>query len=320
MTLSLTAKRFSFSSGHPFANTFFSETEPKKLPVPSRIASLAPTSTPPYSDPPSLSSSTDDLPASGAGAGAGTPPLPPPVEQVQRDIRIYTKYFQRYELLIEYKNLRNPNHCPPGMYIKPNPEDLFEWHGVLFIHRGYYKEGVFKFIMTIPDGYPDEGPSVRFITDMFHPLIDNRDGHFSLRQQFPAWRPHRDFLCHVLHYVKNAFKEAVMANLEGMFFQERPTFAKLAAQCAQLSASEGIVFDNDGPHGEENQGESLVRFFPLEENEFKAKKIQMLSFVAQRNNVPPPPTSSMPAPPTLEEQLVTGLKNVTTNISKFLNA
>ncbi|KAI8853092.1 ubiquitin-conjugating enzyme/RWD-like protein, partial [Chytridium lagenaria] len=188
--------------------------------------------------------------------------------------------FQRYELLIEYKNLRNPNHCPPGMYIKPHPDDLHEWHGVLFIHRGYYKEGVFKFVMTIPDGYPEEGPSVRFVTDMFHPLIDNRDGLFSLRQQFPQWRAHKDYLCHVLHYIKNSFKEAVMANLEGVFFTERPLFAKLAAQCAQLSASEGIVFDNDGPHGEENAGESLVRFAPLTDDEFRAKKNQMLSFVA----------------------------------------
>ncbi|KAJ3219767.1 hypothetical protein HDU67_009579 [Dinochytrium kinnereticum] len=199
------------------------------------------------------------------------------------------------------------------MYIKPNFDDLHE--------------GVFKFIMKIPEGYPEEGPSVRFVTDMFHPLIDNRDGHFSLRQQFPQWRAHKDYLCHVLHYIKNSFKEAVMANLEEMhcpnreahrmFFMERPLFAKLAAQCAQLSASEGIVFDNDGPHGEENEGESLVRFNPLQEDEFKAKKIQMLSFVA-RANVPPPPTMAQPA--SLEEQLVSGLKNVTSNLSKFLQS
>jgi ubiquitin-protein ligase len=29
------------------------------------------------------------------------------------------------------------------------------WYGVLFIHHGIYEEGVFKFIMTIPENYPD---------------------------------------------------------------------------------------------------------------------------------------------------------------------
>ncbi len=29
------------------------------------------------------------------------------------------------------------------------------WYGVLFIHHGIYEEGVFKFVMTIPENYPD---------------------------------------------------------------------------------------------------------------------------------------------------------------------
>ncbi|KAJ3096495.1 hypothetical protein HDU97_005854 [Phlyctochytrium planicorne] len=180
--------------------------------------------------------------------------------------------------------------------------------------------------MTIPDGYPEEGPTVRFITDMFHPLVDNRDGFFALRQQFPQWRAHKDYLCHVLHYVKNSFREAVLSNLEEvhcpnkeahrMFFHERPLFAKLAAQCAQLSASEGIVYDNDGPHGEPNEGESHIRFERMDENEFKTRKIQMLSFQA-RANVPPPPSTTSPS---IEDPFVTGLKNVTNNLSRFLQS
>ena len=29
------------------------------------------------------------------------------------------------------------------------------WYGVLFIHHGIYEEGAFKFVMTIPENYPD---------------------------------------------------------------------------------------------------------------------------------------------------------------------
>jgi hypothetical protein len=52
---------------------------------------------------------------------------------------------------------------------------------------------------------------------------------------------------------------------------ERPAFAKLAAQCAQLSASEGILFDTDTPDG------SLIQFTPLEDNEFNQVKGKMLN-------------------------------------------
>ena len=132
--------------------------------------------------------------------------------------------------------MRNPKNCPTGVYILPeednlNGEDIvFQcihmfnfnfitqikvWHGVLFIHRGYFKEGIFKFQIHIPEEYPDEGPSVYFMTDMFHPLISTSNGAFSLKQQFPIWRPQKDFICHVLHYIKNSFKESSMLKLEG---------------------------------------------------------------------------------------------------------
>ncbi|KAJ3185880.1 hypothetical protein HK101_009789 [Irineochytrium annulatum] len=209
----------------------------------------------------------------------------------------------------------------------PNPDDLNEWHGALFIHRGYYKEGVFKFIVSIPDGYPDEGPTVRFVTDMFHPLIDSRDGFFSLRQQFPSWRPNKDYICHVLHYIKNSFREAVMLNLDEthcpnrdahrMFFNERELFAKLAAQCAQLSASDGILYDNDGPKGEVGGGESLIRFAPLDDERARELKGAMFSYSTRRQEVDEEDQEKVQE---VENQLVSSLKNMTTNLSKLLTA
>ncbi|KAJ3417388.1 hypothetical protein HDV05_004853 [Chytridiales sp. JEL 0842] len=177
----------------------------------------------------------------------------------------------------------------------PHPDNLNEWHGTLFVHRGYYKGGVFKFVIDIPDGYPDEGPSVRFITDMFHPLIDSRDRHFSLRQQFPSWRPHKDYLCHVLHYIKNSFREAFLANLEEnscpnkdalrLFHTERHAFSKLTAQCAELSASEGILYDTETPDG------SLIQFAPLDENQFDQIRTNMLNILQPENDPMSPQTT-----------------------------
>ncbi|KAI8817197.1 ubiquitin-conjugating enzyme/RWD-like protein [Fimicolochytrium jonesii] len=190
----------------------------------------------------------------------------------------YDQYLKRYELLVEFKHMKNPNNCPPGIYLRPEPENLNEWHGVLFIHRGYYKEGVFKFVIEIPKAYPNAGPSVLFLTDMFHPLI-GRDGRFSLSQQFPVWRPRKDYIAHILHYLKNSFRESVLSSLQEeacsnkeaykIFHNERGLYAKLAAQCAQLSVSEGVLFDHSDT--------SAVKFSPLTEDHFEEIKLQMMN-------------------------------------------
>ncbi|KAJ3208372.1 hypothetical protein HDU82_002564 [Entophlyctis luteolus] len=257
------------------------------------------------------------------------------LQHTNRDIRIYSQHFRKYELLVEYKNLRNPDHCPNGLYVIPDPENLYgkcrprisrnashtntEWHGVLILHRGYYREGVFKFIMSIPEDYPNEAPTVRFLTDMFHPLVD-RSGFFNIRQQFPIWRANTDYICHLLHYVKNSFKEAVLSNLEGCpcfssiatnckffagdraslfesgglqyvifdaprdvrvihpfrFKNERHLFLRLASQCAQLSASDGVLYANN-LEGSEDEDQSMIRFSPLDDETFEALQAEMLS-------------------------------------------
>ncbi|KAL3897893.1 MAG: hypothetical protein SGCHY_003110 [Lobulomycetales sp.] len=166
----------------------------------------------------------------------------------------FTEYFKRYELLIEYKNLSNPSHCPAGLYVMPLPDNLYLWHGTLFIHRGYYKGGVYKFIIEIPQSYPDSAPKVTFITDMFHPLIDPKTRVFNLAQQFPQWRPRKDYICHLLHYIKNCFKEAVLSSLHAqhcvnyesfnLFTTDRNSFVKLAGQCAQLSCALDVLLDS----------------------------------------------------------------------------
>lgn len=86
------------------------------------------------------------------------------------------------------------------------------WYGVIFVHQGYYQSGVFKFRVAVPESYPEYPPSITFMSDMFHPLIDG-GGNLSLTYQFPVWRPYQDYIFHVLHYIKNIFKKAVLDKL-----------------------------------------------------------------------------------------------------------
>ena len=36
----------------------------------------------------------------------------------------------------EYASLRYPGHCPLGMYLIPDKDNLFVWDGVFFVHQG----------------------------------------------------------------------------------------------------------------------------------------------------------------------------------------
>ena len=122
------------------------------------------------------------------------------------------------------------------------------WQGVVFLYAGYYRHGVFKFVLDIPEAYPLDGPTVSFHTEMFHPLVQTSNGRLNLAHRFPQWRPHqgmclvarslgihlfpsvtsshhthththttqtiKDYLCHVLHFIKNMFTERVLNGLQ----------------------------------------------------------------------------------------------------------
>ncbi|KAI8049420.1 ubiquitin-conjugating enzyme/RWD-like protein [Gilbertella persicaria] len=150
----------------------------------------------------------------------------------------------------------------------PSSENLNVWYGVIFVHQGLYQSGVFKFRVAIPESYPEYSPSVTFMSDMFHPLIDG-GGNLSISQQFPTWRPYEDYIFHVLHYIKNIFKKAVLDRLLDrycpnkeayrLYRTDKSVFAKLAQQCAQLSITESYLFDHF-------PDDNMIRFSPMSES------------------------------------------------------
>ncbi|KAF9112021.1 hypothetical protein BGX27_004106 [Mortierella sp. AM989] len=154
-----------------------------------------------------------------------------------------------------------------------------QWFGTLFLHKGYYRDAVFKFQLLIPPDYPDRRPTVQFLSDMFHPLIDNH-GQLALQYQFPQWRPHKDYLFHVLHFVKAVFKKCVLdsivekqaVNKEAyrMYRQENKIFAKLAQQRAQLSITDSNLYDN-------YPANNTIKFSRLNEEEFGEIKQKMMA-------------------------------------------
>jgi len=159
----------------------------------------------------------------------------------------------RAAISIEYASLRHDKHCPTGVYVTPSTESVLIWDAVLFVHKGDYAGSVFKFVMTFPNNYPDRPPTVRFVTDVFHPLVASQTGMLNLTARFRPWRPKEHHVHDILYFVKTAFKERALGKLNEMdvvnkeafklYTENRSSFAALAQQSSQLSQSPSALYD-----------------------------------------------------------------------------
>ena len=106
-------------------------------------------------------------------------------------------------LLNEYKHVME--HLPAGMIVAPAFHTLLEWHGSMHVKDGYYRGGVFKFVINIPVDYPASSPAVYFFNSVFHPLVDTRTGRLDISVAFPTWKPGRDYIVLILSFIKKIF-------------------------------------------------------------------------------------------------------------------
>ncbi|EGG14384.1 hypothetical protein DFA_12156 [Cavenderia fasciculata] len=108
----------------------------------------------------------------------------------------------RHRLVYEYQKLQELSI--KGLYVIPSFTSIFEWHCVLFIRNRVYRSSVIRFVIIIPDDFPEECPVVKFQTPVFHPLI-GMDGEFDLTHHFHDWKPEKYMIGHILCYIKNVF-------------------------------------------------------------------------------------------------------------------
>ncbi|KAF8450695.1 ubiquitin-conjugating enzyme/RWD-like protein [Boletus edulis BED1] len=133
----------------------------------------------------------------------------------------------RAAISIEYASLRHGKHCPTGIYVTPSTESVLIWDAVLFVHKGEpgdYAGSVLKFVVTFPDNYPDRPPTVRFVTDVFHPLVATQTGLFNLTARFRPWRPKEHHVHDMLYFVKTAFKGHALDRLNEMDVVNKEAF------------------------------------------------------------------------------------------------
>lgn len=110
-----------------------------------------------------------------------------------------------YKLSIEYKHLKQ--HCPGGVYLVPSFDDLRLFHGAIFVRRGAFANGIFKFVLACPSRYNDVGshPSLKFSSYVYSPHVHPDTGELDLSSAYPEWDPSKHFLVTALTYVKRIF-------------------------------------------------------------------------------------------------------------------
>ncbi|KDQ64479.1 hypothetical protein JAAARDRAFT_28110 [Jaapia argillacea MUCL 33604] len=185
----------------------------------------------------------------------------------------------RTAVSLEYASLRHKGHCPLGMYVTPSTENLLVWDAVFFVHQGYYADAILKFRLLFPNEYPDRQPAVEFVTDIFHPLISQQDGSFSLSPRFRPWKPKEHHVFDVLHWIKASFKkhaldeikEADCLNKEAfrLYHDSTSSFAALATQSSMLSQSSSALFDRDHP-AKGGKGHHSLTFRQLKQEQIGA--------------------------------------------------
>ncbi|KAG5182695.1 ubiquitin-conjugating enzyme/RWD-like protein [Tribonema minus] len=169
----------------------------------------------------------------------------PTAAAVDLDFADRDRALKDYKIAVEYKHLWQ--HAPGGVYVTPDLDDLRIWHGVIFVRRGMYANGMFKFSVELPQNYGDAGawPRLVFMSTVFNPLVKPSNGELDLRLMMPGWNPAGgDCMLKVITYMKKIFytKDFALAappnpEAQRMFRDNKSGFAERAAACVEESLS-----------------------------------------------------------------------------------
>lgn len=126
-------------------------------------------------------------------------PLPSPTQEEREQALL------DYKVTIEYKHLKS--HAPGGVYLIPSLDNIRLFFGVIFVRRGPYTNGIFKFTLTLPPKYNNinQHPEIRFLSSVFNPFVEPETGLLDLKTPYPRWDPSRHYLVTVLTFLKKIF-------------------------------------------------------------------------------------------------------------------
>jgi ubiquitin-protein ligase len=159
-----------------------------------------------------------------------------------------------YKVTIEYKHLKS--HAPGGVYVIPSLHDLRTFYGVIFVRRGPFTNGIFKFQLSLPKLYNDvnEHPEIIFLTKVYNPHVDPNTNQLDIRTTYPQWDPSRHYLVTVLTFLKKIFYaksfEDAQANVEArdLSVTDPTTYRQKVDDCVRDSQKDVYRNHDNDPH------------------------------------------------------------------------
>jgi ubiquitin-protein ligase len=155
-----------------------------------------------------------------------------------------------YKVTIEYKHLKQ--HAPGGVYLVPALDNLRHFYGVIFVRRGPFTNGIFKFQVRLPQKYNDVNthPQITFSSYVYNPHVDPDTGELDVKSAYPKWDPHRHYLVTVLTHLKKIFYvkqfgPAAKSNMDAKTLQEQDPESYRKNVDACVRESQKAVFVND---------------------------------------------------------------------------
>ena len=188
-----------------------------------------------------------------------------------------------YKLTVEYKHLKQ--NSPGGIYVVPSFTDLRVWYGVIFVRRGIYANGIFKFRIELPEEYNDLNawPRVYFMSRMYSPLVDPDTGELDVKSAYPEWDPTRHYVVTVLTFLKKIFyikdgfegyETPKNANAARAYANDAPEFLREVESCVRESGEKYALFDvtKDAADNDTNPDATVrsLRFVERDDDELDA--------------------------------------------------
>lgn len=157
-----------------------------------------------------------------------------------------------YKVTIEYKHLKS--HAPGGVYLVPSMDDLRHFYGVIFVRRGPYTNGIFKFELSLPKLYNsiNQHPKITFVSHVYNPFVTT-DGVLDIQTAYPKWDPSKHYLVTVLTFLKKIFYakdfDNAVANPDAKeLFSTNPTlFRAKVEECVEESQKN--MYNNNSTGG-----------------------------------------------------------------------
>eukprot|EP01036_Dinobryon_divergens_P030313 gene30313-39539_t len=148
-------------------------------------------------------------------------------------------------------------NAPGGVYIMPEFDNIRRLHGVIFVRKGLYRDGIFRFLMELPDTYNGHNahPVITFTPPVFNPMVHPETGRLdlSLEDAHREWLPDKHFIVTALTYLKLIFymksfdKYASVPNEEArkLFDDDKDAYFARIRECVSLSVEFRLAVPQD---------------------------------------------------------------------------